>query len=72
MAQPVKDLALSLHWLLVLWDGLVPWPENFFFFFCLFRTAPTAHGSFQARGPVVAVAAGLHHSDNNLGSEPGL
>ena len=39
------------------------------FVFCLFREAPTAYGSSQARGPIGAVAAGLHHSHSNTGSE---
>ena len=34
--------------------------------------APAAHGGSQARGQMGAVAAGLHHSHNNLGSEPHL
>ena len=36
----------------------------FSFFVCLFvfRAAPTARGSFQARGQIGAVAAGLNHS----------
>ena len=37
----------------------------FFFFFCLFAiswAAPPAYGGSQARGPIGAVAAGLHHS----------
>jgi len=36
----------------------------------LFRTAPIAHGSFQARGRIAA--ATLHHSHSNLGSKPHL
>ena len=39
-----------------------------FFFFCLFRAAPAACGSSQARGQIGAVAAGLHHSLGNAGS----
>ena len=39
-------------------------------FFCLFRAAPTAYGGSQARGPIGAVAAGLHHSYSNVESEP--
>ena len=31
-----------------------------------------AHGGSQARGLIGAVAAGLHHSHSNVGSEPGL
>ena len=37
------------------------------FIFCLFREAPTAYGSSQARGQIRVTAAGLHHS--NMGSE---
>jgi len=42
-----------------------------FFFFCLlsFRAAPAAYGGSQARGLIGAVAAGLHHSHSNVGSE---
>ena len=43
-----------------------------FFFFCLFRATPTAYGSSQARCQVRAVAASLHHSCSNTGSEPRL
>ena len=42
----------------------------FFFFFCLSRATPTAHGGSQARGPIGAVAAG--HSHSNAGSKPRL
>ena len=41
----------------------------FFFLFGLFRTKPTANGGSQARGPVKAVATGLHHSHGNAGSK---
>ena len=44
----------------------------FFFFFGLFRASPTAYGSSQARGRIAAVAANLHHSPSNWGSEPCL
>ena len=47
----------------------------FFLFFCLFafsKAAPSAYGGSQARGLIKAVAAGLHHSHNNAGSEPHL
>ena len=43
------------------------WLFFFFFFFCLFRAAPAAYGGSQARGPIGAPAAGLHHS--HAGSE---
>ena len=38
----------------------------------LFRATPLAYGSFQARGLIGAVAAGLHHSHRNSGSESHL
>jgi len=44
----------------------------FFFLVCfvlLFRVAPAAYGGSQARGPIGAVAAGLHQSHSNAGSE---
>ena len=41
----------------------------FIYFFLLFRSAHSAYGSSQARGPVGAVAAGLHHSHSNTRSE---
>ena len=44
-------------------------PTFFFFFFFFFRAAPAAYGSSQARGPVGATAASLHHSYNNARSE---
>ena len=40
-----------------------------FFFFLLFRAAPTACGGQQARGPLGATAAGLRHSHSNARSE---
>ena len=43
-----------------------------FFVFCLFRAPPTAYGGSQARDPIRATAAGLHHSDSKAGSEPHL
>ena len=42
----------------------------YLFFFCLFFSpTPVAHGDSQARGLIQAVAASLHHSHRNLGSE---
>ena len=47
-----------------------------FIYFCLFillfKAAPTAHGSSQARCHIGVMAAGLHHSHSNTGSEPCL
>ena len=39
-------------------------------FFFLFRAAPVAFGSSQARGRISAVAASLYHSHGNAGSKP--
>ena len=36
------------------------------FFFLLFRAAPAAHGSFQARGPIRPTVASLCHSHSNI------
>ena len=41
-------------------------------FFFLFRAAPMAYGSSQARGRIGAAAAGLHHSHSNTRSKPHL
>ena len=42
----------------------------FFFLFAFSRAAPTAYGGSQARGLIGAVAASLHQSHSNAGSEP--
>ena len=42
---------------------------SFLCFFMSFRATPTAYGGSQARGPIGAVAVGLHHSHSNLGSK---
>ena len=44
----------------------------FCFVFCLFRAVLMAYGSSQARDPIGAVAAGLHHKHSNTISEPHL
>ena len=41
-----------------------------FSFFAFSRAAPTAYGGSQARSPIGAVAAGLRHGHNNVGSKP--
>ena len=48
-------------------DHLLP-HSFFFFFFCLFRAEPVAHGGSQARVPVRTVA-GLHQSHSSARSE---
>ena len=42
------------------------------FWSCPFRATPMAYGDSQARGPIGAAVAGLHHSHSNMGSEPCL
>ena len=42
------------------------------FVVCIFSAAPVAYGDSQARGQIGALAAGLHHSHSNVGSEPCL
>ena len=43
-----------------------------FFIFCLFRAFPASCGDSQARGPIEATTASLHHSHSNSRSEPHL
>ena len=40
-----------------------------FIYFYLFRAAPAAYGDSQARGPIGAIATGLHHSHSNSRSK---
>ena len=42
----------------------------YLFIYCLFRAAPVAYGGSQARGPIGAVATGLHHSHGKAGLNP--
>ena len=42
------------------------------YFLHLFKTVISLYERSQARGPIVAVAPGLHHSHSNAGSEPSL
>ena len=69
---------LSSPWLNLLLGTLFflcscKWFFLFFFltfsFFAFFRATPVAYGSSQARGRIRAVAASLHHSHSNVGSE---
>ena len=43
-----------------------------FIYFPFFRATPAAYGSSQARGPIRAIVANLHHSHSNIRSEPHL
>ena len=49
-------------------------PNSLFFwsFFAISWVAPVAYGGSQARGGIGTVAAGLHQSHSNEGSEPRL
>ena len=44
-------------------------PFYFLISFLLFKASPGAYGSSQARGPIRAAAAGLHHSHSDMGSQ---
>ena len=44
----------------------------FIFFFLLFRAAPVAYGSSQARDQIETAAAGQYHRHSNATSEPCL
>ena len=46
--------------------------KKIFFYFLLLKAASAAYGSSQARGQTGAVAASLHHSHSNMGSESRL
>ena len=46
--------------------------SDFFFFFFFFWAAPTAYGGCPDKGWISAVAASIHHSHSNTGSEPHL
>ena len=46
--------------------------SKFFGLFAISRATPVAYGGSQARGLIGAVAAGLHQSHSNVGSEPHL
>ena len=66
MIEHVRNIEVITWWPavgIVLWNNFV-WSQHRFLFvcFCLFRAAPTAYGSSQARGEMRATAAGLHHS----------
>ena len=46
--------------------------ENLFIYLFIIKAAVVAYGSSQARSQIRAIAAGLHHSHSNVGSEPNL
>ena len=50
----------------------IVFPPGAFVCVCLFRATPKAYGSSQARGPIGATAASLHHGHGNVGPDPRL
>ena len=48
------------------------WDKNGLFCVYLFRAAPEAYGSSQARSRIGATASGLRHSHSKAGSKPPL
>ena len=44
---------------------IVPLYYYCYYYYCLFRAAPTPYGGSQARGRIGAVATGLNHSHSN-------
>ena len=56
----------------VLFEYIILFIYLFLFLFCPFRAAPAAYGGSQPWGAIRAVAASLHHSHSNPGSEPCL
>ena len=64
LRHPLWPLTTFLEGILCLRLSLL-----FFLSLSLFRAVPVAHGCSQARGPIGAEAAGLHHSYSNVGSE---
>ena len=63
-------VSLSTDWIRPIHSTIVLRVIFFCLFFALlFRAAPLACGSSQARGLIRAAAASLHHSHSNMGSE---
>ena len=68
---PIYEVNHIKHFVLMLFVFLLFLLNNLLFF-CLFpfsRATPSAYGGSQARGPIGAEAAGLHHSHSKAGSE---
>ena len=74
--MPIVATSQDVHKAKVKWTagwGCLSPDSLFFFFFLSFfafsRASPVAYGGSQARGRIRAVAAGLHQSHSNSGSE---
>ena len=70
--QPAQLLKLQRVWVRRCSGAAASSVLSFFLAFCLFRAVPEACGGSQASSRIGAVAAGLHHSHSNAGSEPPL
>ena len=68
-SRPWEEIILSLLSMVLAVDIYL---FIYCFFFLLFRSAPAACGSSQAKGQIRATAAGLYHSHSNSGFEPHL
>ena len=76
----VTQRNLTVMWKDCLANDLIDHISVLFFLICIFffvflpsvGPIPVAYGGSQARGLIRAVAAGLHHSHSNAGSEPRL
>ena len=69
----LQSLTLSLHVEHTDFPDWISFKKIFhwWIFFFFFMATPMAYGS-QARGPIGATVASLHHSHSNAGSEPWL
>ena len=65
-----SHLLTSSSWMLAFL--FLPSFFSFFFFFLLFKAAPVAYGSSQAKDRIIAAAAGLHHSQSHARSKSHL
>ena len=62
-------VSLSTGFLILIISILLIFLKFYFILFFLFRVTLMAYGCSQARGPIGAVAADLHHSHSNARSE---
>ena len=67
-----QNLQMSRHPSQGPWEGRISLNIILFFFFFLFRATSVAYGRSQARGPITAAVAGLHHSHRITRSKPRL
>ena len=72
--HPLQIFSIFIHspQVVAFTHTLIALAGSFFFFFAFSRAVPVACGGSQVRGQIGAVAAGLHQSHSNVGSEPRL